>query len=91
FQIKAALKSSGSKPCTNAPMKCNLCKETHWKYNMCQHLRDWHPTWEVTMPSPSQETLSSAISISHDEECRLGVPEAARTRHQNSNSQAPTT
>ncbi|KAJ7816138.1 hypothetical protein B0H14DRAFT_2163465, partial [Mycena olivaceomarginata] len=47
FQGKAALKSSGAKPCTNAPLKCSLCPETHWKYNVSQHLRDHHPTWEV--------------------------------------------
>ncbi|KAJ6568870.1 hypothetical protein B0H19DRAFT_880401, partial [Mycena capillaripes] len=25
FQVKAALKSSGAKPCTNAPLRCSLC------------------------------------------------------------------
>ncbi|KAJ6536030.1 hypothetical protein B0H19DRAFT_867902, partial [Mycena capillaripes] len=25
FQVKAALKSSGAKPCTNGPLKCSLC------------------------------------------------------------------
>ncbi|KAJ7800851.1 hypothetical protein B0H13DRAFT_1557151, partial [Mycena leptocephala] len=25
FQVKAALKSTGAKPCTNAPLKCSLC------------------------------------------------------------------
>ncbi|KAJ7776212.1 hypothetical protein B0H16DRAFT_1859001 [Mycena metata] len=34
FMVKAALKTSGAKPCTNAPMKCSLCLETHWKYSM---------------------------------------------------------
>ncbi|KAJ7925362.1 hypothetical protein B0H13DRAFT_1556603, partial [Mycena leptocephala] len=75
FQVKAALKSSGTKPCTNAPLKCSLCPETHWKYNMAEHLRERHPTWEVTMPQHARSELSSAIAISHNEECRLGVPE----------------
>ncbi|KAJ7932045.1 hypothetical protein B0H13DRAFT_1567735, partial [Mycena leptocephala] len=75
FQVKAALKSTGAKPCTNAPLKCSLCPETHWKYNVGQHLRDRHPTWEMTMPPPTRAVLSSAISVSHDEETRLGVPQ----------------
>ncbi|KAF7328555.1 hypothetical protein MVEN_02543200 [Mycena venus] len=53
FQVKAALKSSSTKPCTNAPLKCSLCPETHWKYNMLQHLQERHPTWQVTMPQHS--------------------------------------
>jgi hypothetical protein len=43
---------------------------------MGQHLRDRHPTWEVTMPPVARDTFTSQISISHDEECRLGVPQA---------------
>ncbi|KAJ6493694.1 hypothetical protein C8R47DRAFT_927820, partial [Mycena vitilis] len=77
FQVKAALKSSGAKPCTNAPLKCSLsqCSETHWKYNMEQHLRDRHPTWRETMPERARDVLASAIAVSHEEECRLGVPQ----------------
>ncbi|KAK7036974.1 hypothetical protein R3P38DRAFT_2516743, partial [Favolaschia claudopus] len=40
FQVTAALKSSQAKPSTNAPLKCSLCTETHWKYNMPRHLED---------------------------------------------------
>ncbi|KAJ7479108.1 hypothetical protein FB451DRAFT_1131301 [Mycena latifolia] len=53
FQIKAASKPSAAKPCTNVPIRCDLCKDVHWKYNMVQHLHDRHRTWEVTMPEPS--------------------------------------
>ncbi|KAJ7088428.1 hypothetical protein B0H15DRAFT_982116, partial [Mycena belliarum] len=79
FQVKAALKISGARPCTNAPLKCSLCPETHWKYNMPQHLREKHPTWKVTMPPHAVVVLSSAILIAHDEETRLGVPQEAQT------------
>ncbi|KAJ7697783.1 hypothetical protein B0H16DRAFT_1645837 [Mycena metata] len=34
FIVKAAIKSSGAKPCTNAPMKYSLCSETQWKYSI---------------------------------------------------------
>ncbi|KAJ7934115.1 hypothetical protein B0H13DRAFT_1549495, partial [Mycena leptocephala] len=47
FQIAAPSKSSASKPCTNVPIRCALCSDTHWKYNMAAHLRDSHPNWEL--------------------------------------------
>ncbi|KAJ7825304.1 hypothetical protein B0H14DRAFT_2295165, partial [Mycena olivaceomarginata] len=43
FQITAASKSTGGKPCTNVPVKCTLCPETYWKYSMTTHLADNHP------------------------------------------------
>ncbi|KAJ7442081.1 hypothetical protein B0H11DRAFT_1929028 [Mycena galericulata] len=90
FQVKAALKSSGAKPCTNAPIKCSLCAETHWKYNMGQH-QDRHPSWEITVPEPSCTVLSSAIAISHEEECRLGIPEAAQSTQPETRSEIAST
>ncbi|KAJ6608018.1 hypothetical protein B0H10DRAFT_1816716, partial [Mycena sp. CBHHK59/15] len=78
FQITAASKSSAAKPCTNVPMRCDLCTDIHWKYNMMQHLQDRHPTWETTMPAPNRDALASKISITR-EEYRLGVPEPAQT------------
>ncbi|KAJ7938920.1 hypothetical protein B0H13DRAFT_1581618, partial [Mycena leptocephala] len=47
FAIKSASNSSGAHPCTNVPIRCILCQDVHWKYNMEQHLRDRHPKWEL--------------------------------------------
>ncbi|KAK6997245.1 hypothetical protein R3P38DRAFT_2472931, partial [Favolaschia claudopus] len=43
FRICDAAKSSTSKPCTNVPIRCTLCNETHWKYNFPRHLEEKHP------------------------------------------------
>ncbi|KAK7055697.1 hypothetical protein R3P38DRAFT_3565250, partial [Favolaschia claudopus] len=67
----AALKSSAAKPCTNAPLVCNLCSETHWKYNMLQHLQERHPTWDKTMDPSSLSVLRAKLAISQEEESRL--------------------
>ncbi|KAJ7702668.1 hypothetical protein B0H17DRAFT_897904, partial [Mycena rosella] len=76
FMIKAALKPSGAKPCTNAPLKCAAtgCKKVHWKYNMAEHLRARHPTWEETWEPTRRDAMHSLITLSHDEETRLGIP-----------------
>ncbi|KAK6992027.1 hypothetical protein R3P38DRAFT_2803410 [Favolaschia claudopus] len=66
FQINAALKSSITKPSTN-------CTETHWKYNMPQH-----PSWKDSLEQPDWNVLSSAISISQDEESRMKIPDSQR-------------
>ncbi|KAJ6628547.1 hypothetical protein B0H10DRAFT_1868823, partial [Mycena sp. CBHHK59/15] len=47
FQIAAASKSTTAKPCTNVPVPCTLCLDTHWKHNMATHLADNHPGWEL--------------------------------------------
>ncbi|KAK7034272.1 hypothetical protein R3P38DRAFT_2772359 [Favolaschia claudopus] len=67
FQVTAALKRSLAKPSTNAPLRCSLCTETHWKYNMPRHLEDRHPSWKVSVPLPDRTILSTAISISQEE------------------------
>jgi hypothetical protein len=72
-------------------LRSAVCPETHWKYNMAEHLRERHPTWEVTMPQHARSELSSVIAISHNEECRLGVPEAAQTAQSAPESQGETT
>ncbi|KAF8185751.1 hypothetical protein K438DRAFT_1936875 [Mycena galopus ATCC 62051] len=72
FQITAAAKCTAGKPCTNVPIRCVLCQEAHWKYNMGCHLREQHPSWEATMSKESRESLLSNISITRDEEFRLG-------------------
>ncbi|KAJ7275727.1 hypothetical protein C8J57DRAFT_1035914, partial [Mycena rebaudengoi] len=74
FMVKPALKSSAAKPCINSPVKCFLCSQVHWKYNLEQHLRAQHPSWEVTMEEKKRDVLRSLISLTHDEETRLGVP-----------------
>ncbi|KAJ7254251.1 hypothetical protein C8J57DRAFT_1076384, partial [Mycena rebaudengoi] len=43
FMVSAASNSSTSKPCTNVPIRCVLCDDIHWKYNMEQHLKERHP------------------------------------------------
>ncbi|KAJ7251090.1 hypothetical protein C8J57DRAFT_1078413 [Mycena rebaudengoi] len=63
FQITAASKSSATKPCTNVPIRCSLCTEIHWKYNFPRHLKDKHPSWEVTMPEESRDEFSAKISV----------------------------
>ncbi|KAJ7227439.1 hypothetical protein GGX14DRAFT_511117 [Mycena pura] len=73
FQVSAASKSSATKPCTNVPIRCSLCTEYYWKYSMAPHLEERHPTWEVTMPEKSRQDLISKITITHDEEHRLGA------------------
>ncbi|KAJ6602325.1 hypothetical protein B0H10DRAFT_2080232 [Mycena sp. CBHHK59/15] len=79
FLVSAASKSSGAKPCTNVLIRCVLCAETHWKYNMARHLADRHPGWELTASKDTAAGLSAQILISHNEECRLGVLETAQT------------
>ncbi|KAK6995631.1 hypothetical protein R3P38DRAFT_2406960, partial [Favolaschia claudopus] len=73
ISIASALKSSTTKPSTNAPLKCSLCTETHWKYNMPKHLQDRHPSWKVSVPLPDRDVLASAISISQEEEARMKI------------------
>ncbi|KAK7015800.1 hypothetical protein R3P38DRAFT_2786721 [Favolaschia claudopus] len=69
--VKAALKSSAAKPCTNAPLGCSLCSETHWKYNMLEHLQERHPTWDKTMEKSDLTAFRAKLAISEEEENRL--------------------
>ncbi|KAJ7635910.1 hypothetical protein B0H17DRAFT_903185, partial [Mycena rosella] len=76
FLVSAASKASGSHPCTNMPMRCPLaCNTIQWKYNMERHLADRHPDWQETTSRDIKDKLSADLSISHEEECRLGVPD----------------
>ncbi|KAJ7699599.1 hypothetical protein B0H17DRAFT_1129209 [Mycena rosella] len=70
-EITAAAKPSATKPCTNVPLRCPLCKDVQWKYNMPRHLEDKHRTWARTMPEKSRDILAAEISITDDEEGRL--------------------
>ncbi|KAJ7936419.1 hypothetical protein B0H13DRAFT_1589586, partial [Mycena leptocephala] len=77
FAIKSASNSSGAHPCTNVPIRCILCQEVHWKYNMEQHLRDRHPEWELTKSRGERDAFSSTFAISESERLKLGVPETS--------------
>ncbi|KAJ6611504.1 hypothetical protein B0H10DRAFT_1809400, partial [Mycena sp. CBHHK59/15] len=68
FRVSSAATSSASKPCTNVPMKCILCEEFHWKYNIQCHLRDRHPRWELTVSKDTREQFISKHSFSLDAE-----------------------
>ncbi|KAK7021595.1 hypothetical protein R3P38DRAFT_2533481, partial [Favolaschia claudopus] len=81
FQIAAALKSSISKPCTNAPVRCPLCPQIHWKYNMDAHLRDAHPNWELTATEATTALIASRTTITRDEESRLKIPVHSKAPH----------
>ncbi|KAK6977136.1 hypothetical protein R3P38DRAFT_3204544 [Favolaschia claudopus] len=48
--------------------------DTHWKYNMAAHLVDSHPNWELTASKETRASMDSKITLTPDEEHRLGVP-----------------
>ncbi|KAH6916952.1 hypothetical protein BKA70DRAFT_1089861 [Coprinopsis sp. MPI-PUGE-AT-0042] len=73
FLIKAALKISQSKPCTNVPMKCNFCDETHWKYNIRRHLSARHPSWNEQTGKGVDELVKNML-ITELEEVQMGIP-----------------
>jgi len=68
FMIHAAAKMSAKKACTNVPIKCDLCSETHLKYNIHQHLQERHASWE-------RRGDYNKITILPEEEERLAIPE----------------
>ncbi|KAJ7925444.1 hypothetical protein B0H13DRAFT_1600490, partial [Mycena leptocephala] len=74
FQIAAASKSTAAKPSTNVPLRCTLCPDTHWKYNMAAHLADNHPGWELTATTETREVLNVKIRLAQGEDCRLQEP-----------------
>ncbi|KAK7007076.1 hypothetical protein R3P38DRAFT_2353477, partial [Favolaschia claudopus] len=71
FQMAAASKSSLSKPCTNVPVGCSLCSDTHWKYNMQAHLCDAHPNWKLTVSDQVRAVFEPKITITRSEERAL--------------------
>ncbi|KAK6966897.1 hypothetical protein R3P38DRAFT_2379862, partial [Favolaschia claudopus] len=73
FQIKAASKSTTAKACTNVPITCTLCPQTHWKYNMPAHLLESHPRWELTTEKKKRQDFEAKIALAEGEEGRLGV------------------
>ncbi|KAK7005923.1 hypothetical protein R3P38DRAFT_3283060 [Favolaschia claudopus] len=71
FLIKAAAKSSKSRPCTNIPIQCPFnCDQIHWKYNFPQHLKERHPSWR----SLASSEFIAQITITPEEEVGLGIP-----------------
>ncbi|KAJ7703986.1 hypothetical protein B0H17DRAFT_1228185 [Mycena rosella] len=75
FAIKSALTSTAAHPCTNAPIRCILCADVHWKYNMEEHLRDRHPKWELTKSRVDRENFSAMFGISELERRNLDAVE----------------
>lgn len=70
FAIAPASKISKQKPCTNVPIRCAFCVETHWKYNMENHLRERHPSWKN---DPNAGRVSKQIEVSQEEHRALGI------------------
>jgi len=81
FMISPASRISIQKPCTNVPIQCRLCVQVHWKYNISHHLHEQHPSWEQTLSLKDLEEFRSKISISSEEETKLGIPEDLHGRY----------
>jgi hypothetical protein len=43
FSLGAVAKGSKSAPCTNRPVKCAICQNIYWSYNLEQHFENSHP------------------------------------------------
>ncbi|KAJ7325475.1 hypothetical protein DFH08DRAFT_941247 [Mycena albidolilacea] len=71
--LSVCISSSTAKPYTNIPLRCILCEEFHWKYNMERHLLDRHPRWELTVSKDSREQFKRKYGISDAEKQSLGV------------------
>lgn len=73
FRTKEGGEYREKRPCTNVPVKCPLCGETHWKYNFPQHFTDRHPSW-ASQPE-IDATFESKIRVEVAEQLSLGIPE----------------
>ena len=81
FRISAAAKISKQKACTNVPIECLICNDVHWKYNMRRHLQERHPSWETNIaPGRNLHEFCTKITITNEEEARLGIPEEYQGR-----------
>jgi len=81
FRISAAAKISKQKACTNVPIECLVCNDVHWKYNMHRHLQERHPSWETNIaPSRNLHEFRNRITITNEEEAKLGIPEEYQGR-----------
>jgi hypothetical protein len=51
ISLATASKFTEKSPCTNVPLQCPLCPKSSdavWKYNLCAHIRRYHPSADVT-------------------------------------------
>jgi hypothetical protein len=58
---------------------CKFCHDVHWKYNMRHHLQEQHPSWESNTDSLEVQDFSGKISITNEEETKLGIPEESHS------------
>ena len=42
FSLKASETSTKTGPCTNRPVRCDICKYVLWSYNILTHYKDKH-------------------------------------------------
>ncbi|KAL1660065.1 hypothetical protein GGF50DRAFT_63940 [Schizophyllum commune] len=87
FRISSASSFKEDKPSsTNVPIICVLCNAVHWKYNMQQHLKERHPSWESTVPLDSP--FRTSISIGENEK-QWALAEGQRTSSKRRNASPP--
>ena len=60
FNLKSACKSSIKTPCTNRPIRCNVCQCVFWSYNILIHhtLNHSHLTYTDTC-HPSEDEIKN--------------------------------
>ena len=64
FSLTSAAKHATRSPCTNIPVKCTICDQLHWKYNMAAHFQDrHHPTTLSTSFQITQEERTQVLSV----------------------------
>jgi hypothetical protein len=65
FSLKAAAKISERSPCTNRPVRCDLCEQIYWSYNIEHH-------YEIMHANPSVSTSQIAnLKLSEDEKSKV--------------------
>ena len=42
LSLKSAESAKERNPCSNRPVKCNVCEETYWSYAMAKHFEQSH-------------------------------------------------
>ena len=58
FSMKAAAKVTERSPCTNRPVKCDLCEQIYWSYNLEIHYKSMHKNPNI----PSNQLLHHQIT-----------------------------
>ena len=51
FSLKSAEKSTKSGPCTNRPIRSNICKSIYWSYNLAQYSNERHSVHPIPKTS----------------------------------------